>query len=387
MEELVMGSINARKETGLLYFDFRYQNKRCREQTALKDNPANRRRLKEIVKKIDAEILIGTFIYQNYFPNSSNLVKMTNSQIAEVENDVPTFVEFSKDWLEEMRGQWRASNYKKANSYLNLYLLPEFGSQRVNEISKSQIMKFRSRLVMLKPKLSPSYINHIINPLRMILQEAGDRYDFVSTCKDVRSLKVPKTDVDPFSLDEVNLIVNSCRKDYKNYVTTRFFTGMRSAEINGLQWKYVDFKRKLILVRQALIGNTLMPTKTDGSVRDILMSSIVYDALMEQKRASSKTSDFVFCNSVGNPIDGDNFRKWIWYPLLRYLNLEKRTPYTTRHTAATIWLASGESPEFIARQMGHTSTEMLFSVYSRFVPNLTRNDGSAMERLIKKRID
>ena len=52
-----------------------------------------------------------------------------------------------------------------------------------------------------------------------------------------------------------------------------------------------------------------------------------------------------------------------------------------RHTAATLWLASGEAPEWIARQLGHTTTEMLFRVYSRYVPNLTRNDGSAMDRL------
>jgi integrase len=45
-------------------------------------------------------------------------------------------------------------------------------------------------------------------------------------------------------------------------------------------------------------------------------------------------------------------------------------------------LASGEAPEWIARQMGHTTTEMLFRVYSRFIPNLTRQDGSAFERLM-----
>ena len=44
--------------------------------------------------------------------------------------------------------------------------------------------------------------------------------------------------------------------------------------------------------------------------------------------------------------------------------------------------AAGESPEWIARQLGHTTTEMLFRVYSRYVPNLTRRDGSAFERLI-----
>lgn len=33
-------------------------------------------------------------------------------------------------------------------------------------------------------------------------------------------------------------------------------------------------------------------------------------------------------------------------------------------------------------QLGHTTTEMLFRVYARFVPNLTRKDGSAFERLL-----
>ena len=77
-----------------------------------------------------------------------------------------------------------------------------------------------------------------------------------------------------------------------------------------------------------------------------------------------------------------NFTNRIWYPLLRYLDLEERRPYQMRHTAATLWLASGEAPEWIARQLGHTSTEMLFRVNTRYLPNLTRQDGSAMERLL-----
>jgi integrase len=45
-------------------------------------------------------------------------------------------------------------------------------------------------------------------------------------------------------------------------------------------------------------------------------------------------------------------------------------------------LGAGENPEWIARQLGHATTEMLFRVYSRYVPNLTRRDGSAFERLL-----
>ena len=36
----------------------------------------------------------------------------------------------------------------------------------------------------------------------------------------------------------------------------------------------------------------------------------------------------------------------------------------------------------MARTLGHVNTEMLFRVYSRYVPNLTRNDGKAFVGLV-----
>uniref|UniRef100_UPI001832A664 tyrosine-type recombinase/integrase n=1 Tax=Methylibium sp. TaxID=2067992 RepID=UPI001832A664 len=101
--------------------------------------------------------------------------------------------------------------------------------------------------------------------------------------------------------------------------------------------------------------------------------------------ATGKLSDYVFCNREGKPLDNKNFTDRVWSPLLRHLGLKPRRPYQMRHTAATLWLASGEAPEWIARQLGHTSTEMLFRTYSRFVPNLTRRGGSAFDRLLATR--
>ena len=48
------------------------------------------------------------------------------------------------------------------------------------------------------------------------------------------------------------------------------------------------------------------------------------------------------------------------------------------------WLAAGENPEWVARQLGHSTTEMLFRVYSRYIPNVTRRDGSAFEAMLEK---
>jgi integrase len=115
------------------------------------------------------------------------------------------------------------------------------------------------------------------------------------------------------------------------------------------------------------------------------MSQPVYEALKRQWEVSGKLSEYVFCNREGHPIDNKNFSDRVWYPLLRHLGLAKRRPYQLRHTAATLWLASGEAPEWVARQLGHSSTQMLFTVYSRFVPNMTRQDGSAIDRLLATR--
>ena len=115
------------------------------------------------------------------------------------------------------------------------------------------------------------------------------------------------------------------------------------------------------------------------------MNQVVFEALQRQHAATGKVSEYVLCNREGKPIDNKNFTDRVWSPLLRHLGLKPRRAYQTFHTAATLWLASGEVPEWIARQLGHSSTEMLFRVYSRFVPNLTRQDGSAMDRLLASR--
>ena len=117
------------------------------------------------------------------------------------------------------------------------------------------------------------------------------------------------------------------------------------------------------------------------------MSTPVFEALRRQEAVTRKLSKYVFCNREGNPIDNKNFVDRVWNPLLRHLGLALRRPYQMRHTAATLWLGAGENPEWVARQLGHATTEMLFKVYSRYVPNLTRQDGSAFDRLVQSNLD
>jgi integrase len=231
--------------------------------------------------------------------------------------------------------------------------------------------------------MSAKSINNHMNILRMVMTEAADRYEFISPFRNIKPLKLQRVHIEPFSLSEVETILQTVREDYRNYYLVRFYTGMRTGEVDGLKWEFVDFQRREILIRETLIGGETEYTKTDGSQREIPMFGPLYDALKKQYEATGKLSKYVFCNREGKPLDHNNVTKRVWYPLLGALNLKKRRPYQTRHTAATLFLASGENPEWVARTLGHSTTEMLFKVYSRYVPNLTRQDGSAFERLIQ----
>jgi integrase len=384
-----MAHIRVRKETNRLYFDFTFQGLRCREQTALDNTPANVKRLAKMLDRIKAEILLGQFNYSQHFPNSKMLVKFEKKAavIQQHLNGTPTFTEFSNLWFAEVSVAWRKSYNITINFILQNRLIPFFGEKDIGQIQKADLMLFRTQLTKLTGKkdnkFSADYINRHMKVLRMILNEAADRYNFTTPYRNIKLLKKDKRDIEPFSLDEVNKIITTVRDDFKSYYVVRFFTGMRTGEIHGLKWRYVDFDRRLILIRECWLKGEVSYTKTDGSQREIKMSQPVYDALKLQYE-QTKNNTYVFVTGIGNPL-ADNVNKRVWHPLLRLLGLRARSPYQTRHTAATLWLASGENPEWIARQMGHSNTEMLFRVYSRYVPNLTRQDGSAFERLISEK--
>ena len=408
-----MGSIRARSDSGQLFLDFRCRGIRCRELTLLDDTKDNRVRLAKVLARIEREMAEGIFDYRRHFPNSTLAAKFdgkpassagvgaaaangaTGGSLQSTDGGpavtTPPISEFVETWFEDSKVTWRKSYVRTVRDILDRHIISHFGTRPIAAIRRSDILEFRSRLAA-KPghrkgaTLSPARVNTVMVILGQIINEAADRFEFNTPYRRIKPLKVPKSDGHPFTMEQVEAILTQVRPDYRDYYCVRFLTGMRTGEIDGLKWKFVDFDRRLILIRETIVVGDEEYTKNDSSQRDIAMSQPVFEALKRQLAATSSRSRFVFCNSEGKPLEHNNVTKRVWYPLLRRLKLEKRRPYQSRHTAATLWLAAGENPEWIARQLGHANTQMLFTVYSRFVPNLTRRDGSAFERMISSTI-
>lgn len=121
-----MASINAR--SGSLQVDFRYKGQRCREQTRYADTPANRKKLEKILERMEAEILLETFTYKNYFPKSTKAeffdelerkVAAARGGQEGLQDEDPTLAEFTEVWLSEKRVEWRDSYIKSITGAIN----------------------------------------------------------------------------------------------------------------------------------------------------------------------------------------------------------------------------------------------------------------------------
>jgi len=400
-----VAKIRVRPDSGLLFLDFYYRGVRCRELTALTDTAENRRRAQSLLNRISKEIAQGSFDYGATFPDSPRAARFAaplSSAHSEASASparapqaampaTPLFEAFSLVWRAEMAPQWRRQHRDGVEDIFTKHLLPAFGTKALSAVSKADVLAFRAALAE-RPgragrKLSPARINKIMTILRQFMSEASERFGLPDAFKGIKRLKARRPEIEPFSLEDVERIRTVIRPDFRQYVTVRFFTGLRTGEINGLKWKYIDFDQGIIRVRETFsAGETEENAKTETSLRDIPMLPIVKQALQAQWAHRHPTSEYVFCSREGNPIDANNFANRVWYPILHYLGIARRRPYQTRHTTATLMLASGENPEWIAKLMGHASTQMLFTVYSRFVPNLTRQDGLAITGLLSSKV-
>ena len=386
-----MVKVRARQDTGMLFLDFQHGGRRCREQTALLDTPANRRDVEALGKRIDKALLKGAFSYDVFFPESpharSDIAKpASEAASAASDHQTPTFGDFAEIWVIESTPRWRIQYRQEVRKTLDRIILPSLGGKPIEAIGRGVLLGFQAEIAQRPGRggrsVSAKRINKVMALVKTIFNEACDRHGIQSAGRTLKRLKQGRTEVMPFTLDEVELLSRRVREDFRPYLTVRLLTGLRTGEADGLQWEDIDFITNTFEVRRTYSRGGDGGTKTDGSRRTIAMVPQVRAAFETQRARVMDGCPWIFYSSHGNPIDAVNFTNRVWYPLLRNLDLKKRPPYQMRHTAATLMLAAGENPEWVAQVLGHTTTEMLFRVYSRFVPNVTRNDGLAFAGLV-----
>jgi integrase len=95
----------------------------------------------------------------------------------------------------------------------------------------------------------------------------------------------------------------------------------------------------------------------------------------------ARTSEWVFCTSVGTPISVHNLHNRSWKPLLKKAGLLHKRFHDLRHTCATLLLTKGVHPKVVQELLGHSSISVTLDTYSHVLPNMQGPAADAMDDL------
>ncbi len=200
-----------------------------------------------------------------------------------------------------------------------------------------------------------------------------------------RSVTTRKDAIDPFDNNERQALINTATGQLKALVQFCFWTGLRLSELFALNWENVDWVNERIYVQGALTRHSkeIESTKTEAGERSVDLLQPAIDALRAQKAFTFLAYQEIFQNPhTGSRWTGDSqLRTTHWVTLLKKAGVRFRPRGQMRHTFASMTLMAGESPQWVASQMGHRDWSFTARVYYRWIP---RDDTGSGKKTLKK---
>ncbi len=247
------------------------------------------------------------------------------------------------------------------------------GDRPLRSLKHSHILKALAE----RPDLSGKTINNRMSVLREALELAvHDNILALNPTAAIPSAEWQRRPIDPFTKEEIERIVAAVTvPQVRNFITFKFFTGLRPGEAFGLRWSNVDLASGHIVIKESVVGGKEKATTKTKCVRTVLLNGRALGALRSQKEHTFMEGGHVFHDPRDNKRWGGEPKfRWYWVPLLKRLGIRHRPPYNTRHSYATMMLMAGLKPAFCAGQMGH-SVIIFHSTYAKWI----EGDGDLVE--------
>jgi integrase len=386
------GRVYARSR--IIWVDFYYHAERVREPSGLANNPENLRQVRKMLDLITAEIETGLFVFAKRFPHSKKRDYFSTLEGRQIKTPPSgtTFGEYVDKWWETMVPGMSVGQKRDYQSILEYHLKPYFGRLPFSEFTPVLIKKFVSHLsgttTPSGTKLSGKRVQNIIIPLRVIVRDAIVEYHWSDLDDPFKGVSLPaarKMRIFPFDHREWQVIMKHMPEWYRHYFWFAVQTGLRPSEQVALKWTAVD--AEYVHIELSRVRNVEKDDlKTDSSRRSIQIRPAMAETLRAQRQMTGQFgSPYVFTNTQGRPILQDKLRE-LWHRVMGKTGVRYRRMYEIRHTFASWALPAGETPEWVARTLGHVDTSMVYRTYGRYIPNLTRQDGSAFERMFTEAV-
>jgi len=296
-------------------------------------------------------------------------------------------------WLRHLKTNEHLGKVKYSTSrcyrlMVEQHFRPAFGQYRSDQLTAEAINGWIAGLAerIGKQDLRPKTYNNLVTLLKSILKWARRsdqrflRHDPLEHVERLAKQQTERTILEPSELWQL-LKAAEAYRPADTVLKVAAFTGLRRGELFGLQWadlqRNADGSGRLFIRRSIVLGKVTTP-KTAGSFRIVDIPSGLVEELLLYRSAYPSTIEWIFPNANGGPMDGDNWSKRVFLPLVQGLGLPRIGVHALRHTYVSLLIAQGENIKYISRQVGHANIQMTLDVYGHL---LNETSATAMNRL------
>lgn len=242
--------------------------------------------------------------------------------------------------------------------------------------------------------LSKTTVHHLHAVLHKALSDAliEGKVPYNATERLADPPRMPKHKTEALTQDEANQVLAYLEREQDRFEAVYILaltTGMREGEILALKWPdvHLDAPEPWLHVRATLHygrerdGERMHfffgTPKSENGERDLLLHPLAIEAL-HRHRARQKAErlkqgpswddselfrDLLFTNGLGRPIEGTNFLKRSYYPMLEAAGVRRITFHDLRHSAATFLLNQGVPMNVVSKMLGHATAAFTMDRY------------------------
>lgn len=315
------------------------------------------------------------------------------------------------EWMEEYKkNMLKITTFENYMMYIHAYVKgSEIADIPLEKISTSALQKFYNTKLKgteSMKKLSRRSVEYLHTIIGSALQQAYKNELIKKNVNEFTVLpKKEQKEIEPLTVGEIERVLQVAKEtELYSLILLEIFTGMRKGEILGLQWKNVDFERKVVWVRKNLcrVKNQdkndgkktkliLLEPKTKKSIREIPLSEEAVKVLRVHKKKQNEQkmlyrdiyqdNDIVFAKADGSFEDPREILRR-FHKILEKAGVRKCRFHDLRHTFASILLNEGESMKVIQELLGHSTITTTMDIYSHVAKETKERSVEVLERVV-----
>lgn len=308
-----------------------------------------------------------------------------------------------RDYVDIRLAPKTQASYK---TQIRLRIKPGLGHVRLKDLRPVHIIRFMNELEEVRTrfddkkldKVSDRVVSDVFKILSSMLTDAVE-WQMIpdNPCEKVPHPKVRKKKIHlPPEEDIKKIIAAVLQLDIKHklMVLLAIYTGLRAGEMLGLQWKDIDFDKKVISVARSnqRVGKKLITKepKTEGSVRKVAFGNGIcallteYKAWQENEKQLMGTqwqcgdAEWLFTKWNGLPM-GVTTPTHFWAKFLKTNGFPHMRFHDLRHLSATILIAAGVPIKSVAARLGHSQISTTLDVYADALESVDRAAADRMD--------